>query len=203
MIVWPHTAGTRARWIAVAPRPRWSRRVWLVLAWLLLAMPGARVVASPAGPDTADATGIVGDWLVADHGAIIRIQQVGDRFEGYIAWQLHDTYGPEDGLALDGKTVTDRNNPDPALRERPLTGLRLLTGLRYDPADGKWIDGRVYDTENGRTYRCRAWLDGPNKLVFRGYVGIPLLGRDTHWRRVVMQAPAAGGLPYVLADPAH
>ena len=112
-------------------------------------------------PAPALATGIVGDWLVAGHGAIIRIQQAGDQFDGYITWQLYDTYPPEDGPALDGKVVTDRNNSDPARRGRPLTGLRLLTGLRYDPADGKWIDGRVYDTENGRAYRCMAWLDGP------------------------------------------
>ena len=112
-------------------------------------------------PAPALATGIVGDWLVAGHGAIIRIQQAGDQFDGYITWQLYDTYPPEDGPALGGKVVTDRNNSDPARRGRPLTGLRLLTGLRYDPAGGKWVDGRVYDTENGRTYRCRAWLDGP------------------------------------------
>ena len=152
-------------------------------------------------PAPALATGIVGDWLVASHGAIIRIQQAGDQFDGCITWQLYDTYPPEDGPALGGKVVTDRNNPEPALRERPLTGLRLLTGLRYDPAGGKWVDGRVYDTENGRTYRCRAWLNGPNKLVFRGYIGIPLLGRDTHWRRVVMRVPGAEGLPHELADP--
>lgn len=58
--------------------------------------------------------------------------------------------------ALDGKVVTDHNNPDPALRAHPLTGLRLLTGLRYDPVDGSWIDGLVYDTDNGRMYRCVA-----------------------------------------------
>jgi len=187
--------------MVVAPRRRRYRLALLVLASLLLVMPGARAVADRADTSTADATGIVGDWLVAGHGAIIRIQQAGDRFDGYIAWQLHDVYGPEDGPALDGKVVTDRNNPDPALRARPLTGLRLLTGLRYDAADGKWRDGRVYDTENGHTYRCMAWLDGSDKLVFRGYVGIPLLGRDTHWRRVVMRTPGAAGLPYELADP--
>ncbi|MGH8183782.1 MAG: DUF2147 domain-containing protein [Rhodanobacteraceae bacterium] len=170
---------------------------------LLLAVVSGYAVAGSVAGEPADASAIVGDWLVVNHGAVIRIQQAGDTFDGYIAWQLHDTYGPEDGPALDGKVVTDRNNPNPALRTRPLTGLRLLTGLRYDRADDKWIGGEVYDTDNGRTYHCRVRLAGPNRLVFRGYIGIPLFGKNTYWTRVVMRSPVPGELPYVMAGSSH
>lgn len=161
---------------------------------------GGAAAAPPPGYAQA-ATAIVGDWLVEDHGAIIRIRQDGDRFDGSIAWQLHDRYGPEDGPALDGKVVTDRNNPDPALRGQPLTGLRLLTGLRYDATANKWTGGQIYNTSNGRSYHCEVRMEGADRLVLRGYVGIPLFGKDTTWSRVVMRAPVAGELPYVMVTP--
>ncbi|TAN04721.1 MAG: DUF2147 domain-containing protein [Rhodanobacteraceae bacterium] len=183
---------------------RRSCRLWLcALVVLLLAVVSGYAVADNAPGESAAASAIVGDWLVANHGAVIRIQQAGDTFDGYIAWQLHDTYGPEDGPALDGKVVTDRNNPNPALRARPLTGLRLLTGLHYDRADGKWIGGEVYDTDNGRTYHCRVRLASPDRLVFRGYIGIPLFGKNTYWTRVIMRSPVPGELPYVIVGSGH
>lgn len=144
---------------------------------------------------------IVGDWLVDSRDAVIRIEHVGDEYQGYILWQLHDTYGPEDGPALAGKIVTDRHNPDPALRSQPLTGLRLLKGLHFDAATAKWIGGRVYNADNGRTYNCLVRLLGPNRLQLHGYLGISLFGGNTVWSRVTMQAPGHGGLPFVMASP--
>ncbi len=132
---------------------------------------------------------------------MIRIQRHGNEFDGYIEWQLNDRYGLEDGPELDGKIVTDRNNPNPALRARPLTGLRLLTGLHYNAKENDWTDGQIYDTDNGRSYHCLVRLDGPDRLVLRGYIGIPLFGKNTYWTRVTMRTPADGGLPYVFLPP--
>ncbi len=194
-----HVSGTRrpGAQAATSPGPRCRR--WLCACLGVLALvANAQAVAGQGHADPRAATAIVGDWLVANHGAIIRIAQTGDGFGGSIAWQLHDRYGPEDGPALDGKIVTDRHNADPALRSRPLTGLPLLTGLRYDPADNEWVGGRIYDTNNGHTYRCIVRLAGPDRLVLRGYLGIRLFGKNTYWRRVVMRKPAAGEPPYVM-----
>lgn len=202
--VWIHPGSDAMRRNSAATSRRQLYRLSLyAFVPLLLAVFSGYASAGQVRNGPGAASAIVGDWLVSNHGAVIRIQQAGDQFDGYIFWQLHDTYGPEDGPALDGKVVTDRHNPNPALRTRPLTGLRLLIGLRYDRADNKWIDGRVYDTGSGRTYHCRVWLAGPNELVLRGYIGIPLFGKDTHWSRVIMRAPVAGELPYVMAGPDH
>ncbi|TAM96275.1 MAG: DUF2147 domain-containing protein [Rhodanobacteraceae bacterium] len=204
MIVRMHFASDAVRRnTAVASRRRPCRPWLCALVSLLLAGINGYAMAGSAQGEPAAASAIVGDWLVANRGAVIRIQQAGDKFDGYIAWQLHDTYGPEDGPALDGKVVTDRNNPDPALRARPLTGLRLLTGLQYNRADNKWTGGEVYDTDNGRTYHCMVRLASPNRLVFRGYIGIPLFGKNTYWTRVIMRSPVPGGLPYVMAVSSH
>lgn len=128
--------------------------------------------------------GIVGDWLVASGDAVIRIARKGDDYEGHIVWQLHDTYGPEDGPDLDGKPVTDRHNLDPANRSRPLNGLRLIWDLAYDPEQQFWNGGRVYDADNGHTFRCQMWLLDPNHIKLRGYFGISLIGGTSVWSRV-------------------
>lgn len=138
---------------------------------------------SPSEDETPPSSGIVGDWLVESRDAIIRIERQGDTYEGRIVWQLHDTYGPEDGAALEGKLVTDRHNPDPALRDRPLTGLRLLWGLRYDAERRAWVDGEVYNADNGKTYHCLIHLLDRDRLSLRGYIGITLLGGSTTWTR--------------------
>jgi uncharacterized protein (DUF2147 family) len=170
------------------------------LAVLLLMASSGPALASdgyvPSSPSE-----IVGDWLVESRDAVIRIEQVGDEYQGYILWQLHDTYGPEDGPELNGKVVTDRKNPDPALRSQPLTGLRLLKGLHYDASNGKWTGGRVYNSDNGRTYNCLVRLLGPNRLQLRGYIGISLLGGNTVWSRVTMRTPVHGRLPFVMVAP--
>lgn len=140
---------------------------------------------------STDASGIEGDWLVESRDAIIRIQRQGDTFEGRIVWQLHDTYGPEDGPELNGKIVTDRNNPDPSLRDRPLTGLRLLWGLRYDASEHMWVDGQVYNSDNGKIYHCQVHLLDANRLRLHGYIGITLLGGNTTWARSTGPLPAA------------
>jgi uncharacterized protein (DUF2147 family) len=177
------------------------RQAWLrVLAlWMMCAVCGHAAAASTYTPRPSE---IVGDWLVESRDAVIRIERVDGEYQGHILWQLHDTYGPEDGPGLSGKIVTDRNNPDPALRSRPLTGLRLLTGLKFDPDSNKWKGGHVYNSDNGRTYNCLVRLLGPNRLQLRGYIGISLFGGSTVWSRVTMRKPAPGELPFVLDTPA-
>jgi len=176
---------------------RW-RHAWLYGCACLLLWSSLAAGAAGATPYVPTPSAIVGDWLVESRDAVIRIEQVGDQYQGHILWQLHDTYGPEDGPALKGKIVTDRNNPDPALRGQPLTGLVLLTGLRFDPASEKWKDGRVYNADNGRTYNCLVRMLGPNRLQLRGYVGISLFGGSTVWSRVRMRQPTPGQLPFVM-----
>src|ERR1700761_6213305 len=93
----------------------------MAMVFVLFAGMVAPSAADDSVADLPAAAGIVGDWLVESRDAVIRIERVGDEYQGTILWQLHDTYGPEDGPDLNGKIVTDRNNPDPAQRSQPLT----------------------------------------------------------------------------------
>lgn len=163
------------------------RRALRSEAALLLA--AATTLFAPCGRANEAADAILGDWRVASGDALVRIERHGDEYQGRLVWLLHDRYGPEDGRALAGKPVTDRNNPDPTLRNRPLLGLRLLWNLRYD-GKGKWSGGWIYNSNDGRRYRCEAQLEDADHLRVRGYLGIPLLGGSTVWTRVPRPPPA-------------
>jgi uncharacterized protein (DUF2147 family) len=60
-------------------------------------------------------------------------------------------------------------------------GLKILWGLR--PGDGRWVNGYAYDPDSGKTYRATAEQTDDNHLKFRGYVGIPLLGKSVTMSR--------------------
>jgi uncharacterized protein (DUF2147 family) len=49
-----------------------------------------------------------------------------------------------------GQPWTDKNNPDPAQRNRPLVGVAVLYSLVPD-GPGKWT-GRLYNVDNGQSY---------------------------------------------------
>ena len=52
-----------------------------------------------------------------------------------------------------GRPWTDKNNPDPAQRGRPLVGVPVLYGLVPD-GPGRW-SGRLYNVDNGNSYSGR------------------------------------------------
>lgn len=178
-----------------------QRRAWTLALACLLSIGSAGVLASGTVPFEPSPSDIVGDWLVESRDAVIRIEQAGVEYQGRILWQLHPTYGPKDGPGLSGKIITDWRDPDPALRARPLTGLKLLTGLKFNPESGRWEQGRIYNSEDGRTYNCWVRLRSLNRLQLHGYIGVSLLGGSTVWSRVTMRKPAPGELPFVVDEP--
>ena len=75
-----------------------------------------------------------------------------------------------------GESNRDRHNDDPALRNRPITGIRVLSGLRWD--DGAWR-GRVYNPEDGGTYRAVVRPGPGGSLRVEGCVS--LFCREVRW----------------------
>jgi uncharacterized protein (DUF2147 family) len=94
---------------------------------------------------------------------------------GRIYWQKKP-------LSADGQPKRDRHNPDAALRERPLCGLRILTGFRHTK-DGAWSAGHIYNPNDGRTYSSTLQLEPDGSLRIRGYVGLSLFGKTVEWVR--------------------
>lgn len=69
-----------------------------------------------------------------------------------------------------------------ALKDAPVVGLAILTGLKKD--GDEYTGGQILDPDNGQTYRSKIQLiDGGKKLSVRGYVGVPTLGRSQTWIR--------------------
>ena len=85
-------------------------------------------------------------------------------------------------LSLGGKPKRDQHNPDARLRDRPLCGLRILTGFRRSK-EGVWSAGEVYNPNDGRTFSSTMTLESDGGLKIRGYAGLTLIGKTMEWVR--------------------
>ena len=140
-------------------------------------------LAAPAFADGPD--GVLGVWVTADGKARVEITKHGDVYDGSIVWLKEPLY-PADDKTAPGQPKVDRNNPDKTLQSRPIIGLPLVQGFKYD-GDNVWADGTIYDPDNGKLYSCKMTLTMDGSLRVRGYVGISLFGRTEIWTR-----PATG-----------
>jgi uncharacterized protein (DUF2147 family) len=143
----------------------------------LLAAIGVAAFLTTTSLNADDAVTIEGKWLSANGEGWIRIELTEDGPEGTIAGSPGDPYG-------DNSPRKDDKNPDPALRDQPLHGLRIMRGFETD-GPGKWKNGRIYDPNSGKTYRCKLTLVDANTVKLRGYLGVSLFGRNEVWTRVI------------------
>jgi uncharacterized protein (DUF2147 family) len=125
-----------------------------------------------------DANKIVGVWLTQDGDSKVTITKDSKgKFNGEITWLKNP-------LEDDGKPKLDKENPEQKLKSRPIMGLRLLEGFKYNKSKNEWVDGTIYDPKSGKTYKCLMWFDDdPNKLSVKGYIGFSLIGREVVWTR--------------------
>ena len=146
---------------------RTAASIGLAAAALLIAQP------TQAGEVTA-----VGLWWADGGSAKVQVQEMDGALQGTIVW-LRAPFG------LDGNPLRDANHPDAARRDAPVIGIQMLAGFAPDEdTTGRWSGGSVYDPGNGRTYRGTITMDGDNRLLLRGFMGISLFGRTTTWFRV-------------------
>jgi len=67
-------------------------------------------------------------------------------------------------------------------KNKPVTGMQIGTGLKKD--GDVWSGGEILDPQNGKTYKCKVWLeDKGKKLHVRGFIGVSVLGRTQVWVR--------------------
>ena len=161
-----------------------QRRFVLALAVLLALAAAGRLTASPnpASPG-ASADAIVGRWLNGKGIAIIEIYEADGQYLGKVVWLKEPAYPADDPKGMAGRQRIDRENPDPAVRDRAILGLVIMRGFVFD-GENSWSKGRVYDPENGKEYRGKMTLTSPDTLSLRGFVGISLFGRTEKWTRV-------------------
>lgn len=66
-------------------------------------------------------------------------------------------------------------------KNKPILGLTIIKGMKKN--GNEYEGGKVLDPKNGKSYQCKIYLDGKDKLIVRGYIGISLLGRSQTWVR--------------------
>jgi uncharacterized protein (DUF2147 family) len=154
------------------------RRVLFLGAFLLM-------TAIPAVAGDADA--ILGVWATDPEGAggqaHIEIYANADSYDGKIVWLEEPLYTAEDEDGEEGEPKVDTNNPESALQSRPIMGLVIMEGFKYD-GRGTWHKGTIYDPDNGKTYKCKVKLGNDGVLKVRGFIGFSMLGRTSEWTRV-------------------
>ncbi|MBA3896996.1 MAG: DUF2147 domain-containing protein [Sphingomonadaceae bacterium] len=124
--------------------------------WKSVAALAACALAAPA----MAAIPVSGKWLTAERDSVIEIGVCGGTLCGHVARILKGPPG--------GKPAVDSNNPDPALRARPIRGLTILSGFT---SDGEAWEGRIYDPKSGKTYRSKLARNPDGTLKVQGCIG--------------------------------
>ncbi len=123
----------------------------------------------------AEAAGAVGLWATEGGKSRVEIFDCAGKLCGKIVWL-------KEPLDDKGQEKVDRENPDEAFKSRKILGLPLLSDFVSDGDSGRaWTDGRIYNPEDGQTYKCNMELQEDGTLKVRGYVGLPLFGKTQIW----------------------
>ncbi len=114
---------------------------------------------------------ILGKWYTPGDKAVVEIAPCGK--------QLCGTIVNAAALPATGAPPRDSRNPDPALRNRSIVGVKLLSGFSSDGAG--WKGGTIYNPTNGKTYRSELALGSDGLLKVSGCVAI--FCQTQIWRR--------------------
>ena len=106
-----------------------------------------------------DALDVYGAWLTEKQNSVVEISECEGAPCGVITWIDEP----------DAESLTDTENPDEALRARPLIGLTILSG--FEARKDQWKRGRIYDPETGKTYGARLRRLENGALQVKGCIG--------------------------------
>ncbi len=115
--------------------------------------------------------GVLGVWLSENKKQKVRVTYDATKkiYTGKIIWMYEDDQA-------EGRVLLDKNNPNPKLRTRRITGINLMLNFQHE-GDGVFR-GYVYDPISGKQYRCLMTLQPDKKTAhIRGYIMIPWIGR--------------------------
>ena len=104
-----------------------------------------------------------GKWLVESGKAVIDIQECDDSLCGKIVWL-------KEPLDENGNEKVDKENEDESLRSRKILGLEMIYGFKKE--GNKWVDGKIYNSEDGKTYDSHMALNDDGTLALEGCVWI-------------------------------
>ena len=109
---------------------------------------------------TGDPNQIVGIWKSPSNEFMIKIDKLGNQFQGRIIW-LEST---------GGQVELDENNPDERLQKIPLKGNKVIKELSFDVSESLWKGGTFYNHKDGKLYNCMITLHNNDQIKITKYV---------------------------------
>ncbi len=120
---------------------------------------------------TAPINPVLGRWHTTEDRAIVDIAPCGAQLCGTIISSV-----PAPGTITPPR---DTHNPDPALRNRPIIGVRILNGFTRGRTN--WTGGTIYNPVNGKSYRSQLTMGADGTLRVAGCVSV--ICQTQIWRR--------------------
>jgi len=90
-------------------------------------------------------------WVMENGKVTVQVSSCGDALCGRIV-------ALKKPLDKHGNPKLDKDNPDPALRNRPVIGLTLFTSMKQT-GNNQW-EGRIYVPDDGNTYDAMVYVSG-------------------------------------------
>lgn len=129
--------------------------------WMFSAGLAAACLAASGETGSASPVGL---WLTQD-GTTIRVSTCGRNLCGFIV-QSNSPIDPSTG-----RPPTDKNNADPAKRNRPVVGVEVLISMHRE-APARW-SGQLYNVRDGNSYSGSLIENGPSSIRIEGcWLGI-------------------------------
>ena len=148
------------------------------------------IVLSASYAFAASSDEILGVWMTEGESATVEIVKEGDVYLGKII-------ALKEPLTQAGQPKKDVNNPDASKHNDPIIGLTMVWGFKFDEKKGAWVNGNIYDPEEGKSYYCKATIED-GKLMVRGSLGkLGLAGRTDIWTRKPAGTIPATAVPLV------
>ena len=107
------------------------------------------------------ADGAAGLWRLSNGKVTVRVAPCGAGLCGRVVALKK----PRDDK---GRPRLDKENPNPALRQRPVIGLTILSNMKAS-GEGRW-SGMIYNPDDGHTYSSSMQLLGPASMKVNGCV---------------------------------
>jgi uncharacterized protein (DUF2147 family) len=117
---------------------------------------------------------LLGKWINDDSTAHFEIFKTGNTYNAKTIWLAK----PKNE---NGELKLDKNNSDKKLRNRPILGMVLLTGLQFYSNNSIWNDGKIYTPERGETLACKIKLNNKNELALT--VSKNIFSSTKKWKR--------------------
>ncbi len=125
---------------------------------LAIGVVAAAMATSGAAVQAEDATGV---WRLQNGKVTVRVAPCGGNLCGTVVAlkKPHDDKG---------RPRLDKENPNKALRSRPVIGLTIMSNMKPN-GDGRWT-GTIYNPDDGNTYQSKMKLQNANTMKVDGCV---------------------------------